>query len=166
MNDKKICPRCTNGRIWNRMNGKDVDTGPCPICKGSGELDILSRFEDLAVQLSPENLSCDGELTIEIRAFWDTVINVRSVKEEDYNVVRLRLRLIYDRLPESVRDQVLLHGFYDSEVRDAIYVYLSNHPEAIVLQGQDFDSERSANLLATISVNVKNEKLSDREFRE
>lgn len=58
-------------------------------------------------------------------AFLDTLFCVRAECNKDH------LRQIFERFPEDLQDQILLYGFYDSVVRDAISVYLRGHPEVL-----------------------------------
>jgi hypothetical protein len=65
------------------------------------------------------------------KSFHDTVIESMGESWENDKYSRERLRRIFDKLPEYVRDQAQVWGISDSVVRDDACVYIRKHPEIV-----------------------------------
>ena len=63
-------------------------------------------------------------------SFHDVINEVRYPEEyRDYDVDTVKL--VFDKLPDTIKDQAQLWGLSDTVVRDNAYVYLKDHPEIV-----------------------------------
>jgi hypothetical protein len=63
-------------------------------------------------------------------SFHDVINEVRYLEKYcNYDVDTIRA--VFDKLPETIKDQAQIWGLSDTVVRDDAYVYLKDHPEII-----------------------------------
>lgn len=68
--------------------------------------------------------------SLEWRSFHDVIAEVIYHEEYcDYDVDTVKL--VFDKLPQTIKDQAQMWGISDTVVRDDAYVYLKDHPEII-----------------------------------